>query len=127
MAEQVAAVSDVLDATERADWQRLARLLHPEVRWTTAAEEDLQGHEEVVGRLSRDPPPAPPSTGGHGEPRRALPVVGSDLAYIRHPSSRGVWSTCHCSPIALNRSCARWTSVSSSWRSPSARRRNGSR
>lgn len=61
MAEQVPAVCDVLDAIERRDWPRLQRLLHPEVHWTTAAEEDLRGCEEVIARLSRDPPPAPPS------------------------------------------------------------------
>jgi ketosteroid isomerase-like protein len=61
MAEQVPAVSNVLDTIERGDWERLAGLLHPEIRWTTAAEEDLGGRREVIERLSRDPPPAPPS------------------------------------------------------------------
>lgn len=61
MAEQVPAVSNVLDAIERCDWMRLGRLLHPEIHWTTAVEEQLHGPEEVIGRLSRDPPPAPPS------------------------------------------------------------------
>ena len=61
MAEQVAAVSDVLDAIERRDWQRLERLLHPYVHWTTAAEEQLRGRRNVIARLSNDPPPAPPS------------------------------------------------------------------
>jgi hypothetical protein len=61
MAEQVPAVCDVLDAIERRDWTRLKRLLHPSVHWTTAAEDDLRGVEEVVARLSLDPPPAPPA------------------------------------------------------------------
>jgi hypothetical protein len=39
----------------------LAGLLHPEIHWTTAAEEDLHGSVEVIARLSSDPPPAPPS------------------------------------------------------------------
>ena len=51
----------MLDAIERRHWERLAGLLHLEVHWTTAAEEDLRGPSQVVARLSRDPPPAPPS------------------------------------------------------------------
>jgi hypothetical protein len=61
MAEQVPAVSDVLDTIERRNWARLQRLLHPEIHWTTAAEEDLHGVNQVVAQLSADPPPAPPS------------------------------------------------------------------
>lgn len=61
MAEQVPAVCDVLDAIERRDWPRLGALLHREVHWTTAVEEQLHGKAEVIARLSRDPPPAPPS------------------------------------------------------------------
>lgn len=54
-------MSDVLDAIERRDWERLRRLLHREVHWTTAVEDQLHGSEEVIERLSNDPPPAPPS------------------------------------------------------------------
>jgi hypothetical protein len=61
VAEQVPAVSNVLDAIELRRWERLAGLLHPEIHWTTAAEEDLHGPGEVIARLSSDPPPAPPS------------------------------------------------------------------
>lgn len=61
MAEQVPAVSDVLDAIERRNWERLERLLAPDVHWTTAVEEHLHGPREVIDRLSRDPPPAPPA------------------------------------------------------------------
>jgi ketosteroid isomerase-like protein len=61
VADQVPAVSDVLDAIERRDWERFERLLHPDVHWTTAAEEDLHGTREVIDRLARDPPPAPPA------------------------------------------------------------------
>lgn len=61
MAEQVPAVCDVLDAIERRDWDRLQRLLHPDIHWTTVVEEHLHGAREVIDRLSRDPPPAPPS------------------------------------------------------------------
>jgi hypothetical protein len=61
VAEQVPAVSDVLDAIERRNWSRLRRLLHPEIHWTTAVEEHLHGAGEVIARLERDPPPAPPS------------------------------------------------------------------
>ena len=61
MAEQVPAVGNVLDAIERRDWPRLKLLLHPYVRWTTAAEEHLCGRTKVIDRLSRDPPPAPPA------------------------------------------------------------------
>ena len=62
VAEQVPAVSDVLDAIERRNWSRLRRLLHPEIRWTTAVEEQLHGADDVIERLARDPPPAPPPT-----------------------------------------------------------------
>lgn len=61
MAEQVPAVCNVLDAIERRDWDHLRRLLHPEIHWTTAVEEDLRGSAVVIARLERDPPPAPPS------------------------------------------------------------------
>ena len=61
VAEQVPAVSEVLVAIERRDWARLERLLHPEVHWTTAVEEDLHGPQAVIARLERDPPPAPPA------------------------------------------------------------------
>jgi hypothetical protein len=61
MAEQVPAVSNVLDAIEHRDWARLGRLLDPEVHWTTAVEEHLHGPEEVIALLSEDPPPAPPA------------------------------------------------------------------
>jgi ketosteroid isomerase-like protein len=61
MAEQVPAVGDVLTAIEARDWARLERLLHPDVHWTTAVEEDLHGPAAVIARLSRDPPPAPPA------------------------------------------------------------------
>ena len=52
MAEQVPAVCDVLDAIERRNWTRLQRLLHPDIHWTTAVEEQLHGADEVVPRLS---------------------------------------------------------------------------
>ena len=61
MAEQVRAVGDILATIERRDWLRLERLLDPEIHWTTAAEEDLHGPVEVIGRLARDPPPAAPA------------------------------------------------------------------
>ena len=61
MAEQVPAVGDVLATIESRDWDRLARLLHPEIHWTTAAEDELYGRDAVIERLSGDPPPAPPS------------------------------------------------------------------
>jgi hypothetical protein len=61
MAEQVLAVCDVLDTIERRRWDRLARLLHPQVHWTTAAEDELHGPEAVIERLTNDPPPAPPA------------------------------------------------------------------
>ncbi len=61
MAEQVPAVCDVLDTIERRRWDRLVRLLHPQVHWTTAAEDELHGPEAVIERLTNDPPPAPPS------------------------------------------------------------------
>ena len=61
MAEQVAAVSTVLTALEARDWTRFGRLLADDVHWTTAADEDLHGRDAVVARLSKDPPPAPPS------------------------------------------------------------------
>ncbi len=63
MAEQVPVVCNVLDTIERCRWEYLAGLLHPEIHWTTAAEEDRHGLRDVVARLSSDPPPAlPPST-----------------------------------------------------------------
>ena len=61
MAEQVPAVSNILDAIERRDWARLEQLLHPQVHWTTAIDEQLHGPREVIACLSRDPPPAPPA------------------------------------------------------------------
>jgi hypothetical protein len=61
VAEQVPAVSDVLDAIERRDWSRLERLLDPDVHWTTAVEEHLHGRGAVISGLSTDPPPAPPA------------------------------------------------------------------
>ncbi len=61
MAEQVPAVGDVLDAIERRDWERLRRLLHPYVHWTTACEEQLRGRNNVIAQLAHDPPPAPPA------------------------------------------------------------------
>ena len=61
MAEQVPAVGNVLDAIERRDWDRLERLLHPRVHWTTAVEEHLRGRRDVIERLRNDPPPAPPA------------------------------------------------------------------
>jgi hypothetical protein len=61
MAEQVRAVGNILATIERRDWLRLERLLHREIHWTTAAEEDLHGAAEVIDRLSRDPPPAAPA------------------------------------------------------------------
>jgi hypothetical protein len=61
VAEQVPAVCDVLVAIERRDWSRLARLLDPDVHWTTAVEEHLHGPSEVIARLCADPPPAPPA------------------------------------------------------------------
>jgi hypothetical protein len=61
VAEQVPAVCDVLDTIERRCWDRLRRLLHPEVHWTTAVEEHLFGQAAVIARLSADPPPAPPA------------------------------------------------------------------
>ena len=54
-------MSNVLDAIERRDWERLKKLLHPYVHWTTAAEEHLRGRRNVIARLERDPPPAPPA------------------------------------------------------------------
>jgi hypothetical protein len=61
VAEQVPAVSNVLDAIERRDWARLRGLLDPAVHWTTAVEEHLHGADAVLARLAADPPPAPPA------------------------------------------------------------------
>lgn len=61
MAEQVAAVGNVLTLIERGDWARFEALLHPEVHWSTAAEDELHGPAAVVDRLRRDPPPSPPA------------------------------------------------------------------
>ncbi|MDQ3741709.1 MAG: ester cyclase [Actinomycetota bacterium] len=61
MAEQVPEVGNVLATIERRDWRRLERMLHPDVHWTTAAEDDLHGPEAVIDRLAKDPPPSPPA------------------------------------------------------------------
>lgn len=61
MADQVPAVCDVLDTIERRNWKRLRRLLHGEVHWTTAVEDQLHGQDAVIACLSEDPPPAPPA------------------------------------------------------------------
>jgi hypothetical protein len=52
LAEQVPAVCDVLDMIERRNWERLRRLLHSDVHWTTAVEEDLHGPDAVIGKRS---------------------------------------------------------------------------
>lgn len=61
MAEQTPAVGAVLTAIEARDWERLRRLLDPDVHWTTAVEEHLHGPAAVIDRLTRDPAPAAPS------------------------------------------------------------------
>jgi ketosteroid isomerase-like protein len=61
MAEQVPAVGNILTLIERRDWARFEALLHPDVHWSTAAEDELHGPAAVVDRLRRDPPPAPPA------------------------------------------------------------------
>jgi hypothetical protein len=61
VADQVPAVGNVLATIERREWARLARLLDPEVHWTTAVEEHLHGPAEVIACLEGDPPPAPPA------------------------------------------------------------------
>ena len=61
MAEQVPAVGDVLTTIESRDWERLERLLDPEVHWTTAVEDQLHGPQQVIACLSVDPPPAAPA------------------------------------------------------------------
>lgn len=61
MADQVPAVCDVLDSIERRNWDRLRRLLHPAVHWTTAIEEHLHGPDDVIALLEGNPPPAPPA------------------------------------------------------------------
>jgi hypothetical protein len=54
MAEQVPAVCDVLDAIERRNWTRLQRLLHPDIHWTTAVEEQLHGsHQGAAPSVTR--------------------------------------------------------------------------
>lgn len=55
MAEQVPVVCDVLATIESGNWDRLARLLHQEIHWTTVAEDELHGPEAVIERLSKDP------------------------------------------------------------------------
>jgi hypothetical protein len=47
MAEQVPVVCDVLPTIEARNLDRLGRLLHPEVHWTTAAEDELHGRDAV--------------------------------------------------------------------------------
>jgi hypothetical protein len=61
VAEQVPAVGDVLTTIEKRDWERLERLLDPDVHWTTAVEDQLHGLAQVVACLAEDPPPAPPA------------------------------------------------------------------
>lgn len=61
MAEQVPAVGDVLTTIENRDWERLERLLDPDVHWTTAVEDQLHGPQQVIACLLDDPPPAPPA------------------------------------------------------------------
>lgn len=61
MAEQVPAVGDVLTTIENRDWERLERLLDPDVHWTTAVEDQLHGPEQVIACLAGDPPPSPPA------------------------------------------------------------------
>jgi hypothetical protein len=58
---QVPAASDVLDSIERRNWDRLRRLLRPEVHWTTAVEEHLHGPDAVIACLEGDSRPAPPA------------------------------------------------------------------
>lgn len=61
MAEMSPIVCRVLDAIEAHDWDKLERLLAPDVHWTTAIEEQLHGPAAVIAAFRHDPPPAPPS------------------------------------------------------------------
>ena len=61
MAEQVAAVGNILAHLERRDWSRLRRDLSPAIHWTTAVEEELHGIDAVLECLTRDPVPGPPA------------------------------------------------------------------
>lgn len=61
MAEQVPAVCALLTAIEARDWASVEAQLSPQVRWTTAIEEELVGPAAVIATLQHDPPPAPPS------------------------------------------------------------------
>lgn len=61
MAEQVAAVGNILTHVERRDWARLRRDLSPDIHWTTAVEEQLHGIDEVLACLAHDPVPGPPA------------------------------------------------------------------
>jgi hypothetical protein len=61
MAEQAPAVCGVLATIEARNWDGLARLLHPEIHWTTATEDELHSPAAVIACLAGDPPPAPPS------------------------------------------------------------------
>ena len=69
MAEQTRTASNILALIERRDWERLRRLLHPSVHWTTAVGDELVGPDEVIACLVEDPAPAPP---GYHELRDGL-------------------------------------------------------
>lgn len=61
MADQVPAVGGILSLIERRDWERLERVLAPDVHWTTPVEEQLHGPAEVIASLRTDPVPGPPA------------------------------------------------------------------
>ncbi len=92
VAEQVPAVCDVLDAIELCRWERLAGLLHPEIHWTTAAEEDLAAGGSGRAALAR-------SAAGPAFLRRGS--RGVDVPLDRLPRLTGAQRlTCSSSPKA---------------------------
>lgn len=61
MADFPPAVCAILDAIETNDWAALELLLHPEIHWTNAIEEQLHGAQAVIEIFKHDPPPSAPS------------------------------------------------------------------
>jgi hypothetical protein len=51
--QQAPPVCEVRHTVEVRRWERLASLVHPEIRWTTTTEEDLHGPVAAMRQLFR--------------------------------------------------------------------------
>jgi hypothetical protein len=61
-AARAAVARGLLDAVDKADWERARLLLHPYLHWTTADGHTLRGRTTVLARLRHAFPPGSPAT-----------------------------------------------------------------